>query len=189
MSLRFFPIAILCALFFSVCAEAQSAKPLVFDSTPIQDLDESGRFNSCGYQFRARLDQDNWSTLLQVVIYKNSNDDYFVSTGFSERSTASSGWSPKNSVVQWVRVGAAEPLTLDPYNLVTVRDRGISTFSVKKNRSYNLFREAEKAGGTLWVQILDKENNSERTYSGVIAIDENSVYMTRQCIESLHGPQ
>lgn len=189
MPFKFLTTAIVFALFFPLCAAAQSEKPLVFDSRPIQNVDESGKFNSCGYQFRARIDKENWSTMLQVEIYKNRNEDYFVSTGLAERSTNTSDWRPKNSVVQWVRVGTAEPLRLDPYNLITVRDRGLSMFSVKMDRSYNLFRESEKEGGTLWVQIFDKDNNSKHTYSGVLAIDKNSMQMTRQCIENLNRPQ
>ena len=109
MSLKLFKIAISFALFISFCSEARSEKPLIFDTTPIQYIDESGNFQSCGYQFRARVNEDNWKTLLQIVIYKNKGDDYFISTGFSERAQTSSRWIPKYSIVQWVRVGAAEP--------------------------------------------------------------------------------
>jgi hypothetical protein len=184
---KWFLTTLLPVLFSPLYADAQSTKPLIFDSIPISDIDESASFKTCGYQFRGQIDQENWDTMLQVLIYKNKNNDYFVSTGLAEKSTIKSNWNPKNSVVQWVRVGAADPIKLDPYNLITIPDKGASAFSTPKSNTYNIFNEIEKKGSTIWVRIFDKEDNEYRVYSGTIKIDKNAINMTAQCIENLHS--
>lgn len=189
MSPKWFLATLLSALFFPIYTNAQIAAPLIFNSTPISDIDENARFKICGYQFEAQIDRENWKTMLQVLIYKNTSNDYFVSTGFAEKLTMTSNWKPKNSIVQWVRVGAAQPLKLDPYNLITAPSRGASLFSTRKDINYNVFHEVEKQDSTLWVRIFDKESNEYRMYSGVININKNTINMTRKCVENLHNNQ
>lgn len=89
----------------SICASAKSSKPLIFELSPKIEMDESANFKACGYELRARIDENNLDVALQIAIYKNRENDYFVSSLLAKRTEKTSDWQPQNSVIQWVGIG------------------------------------------------------------------------------------
>ena len=182
----FYKVALLFPLIFATHSIiAKDLNPLTYESISIRDVDENANFKICGYRFRAVINNDNWDTMLQVLIYKNRNNDYFVSTGLAKRENRNSNWKVRDSVVQWVRVGSEAPLLLDPYNLMTDPNRGSSTFSVKKDDSFNLFSEFERATVPIWARIYDKISNTTHTYIGEATLNKETLVATNNCLSDM----
>jgi hypothetical protein len=179
--------ATLATIALSSCASAKSSKPLIFELSPKIEMDESANFKVCGYELRARIDENNLDTALQMLIYKNRENDYFVSNLFAKKTEKAPGWQPQNSVIQWVRIGGAEPLILDPYNLITTPSEGYSHFSTKKINNYNPFVEMENPTTNIWIQIFDRTAKETITYYGIINNNKEVNSLVRQCLESINS--
>lgn len=171
----------------SVNVQADNEKPLIFEAVPTSKINDSVKFESCGYQFRAVIDENNWHTLLQVDIAKHLNNSYYISTGYAKKLAVDSEWVPKSSIVQWVKVGSAQAIKLNPYNLMAIASRGTSSSFTKMPSDFNIIKEVEKRDSILWVRIFDKTDNVERTYSGPIILAKGSAEIIRDCLSNLNG--
>jgi len=82
--------ATLATIPLSICASVKSSKPLIFEPSPKIEMDESATFKACGYELRARIDERNFDTALQIAISKNRKNDYFVSNLLAKRTEKTS---------------------------------------------------------------------------------------------------
>lgn len=183
------PVALIILFILPLCAIAQGALQLSFSSTPLIEMDDSANFKICGLQFRAKIDATNRNTDLNLVVVKDKNNQYIVSSQMSTLNNNST-WRPTNSVIQWIRIGNSEPIKLAPYDLITNPSVGFSQFSIILDEKNNPFVDLDKPTLNILTQIYDRETKEKTTYFGAVNRNPDANSIVRQCIQGLsNSPQ
>lgn len=74
---------------------------------------------------------------------------------------------------------------LDPYNLITQKDRGLSIFTTAADKNASILREFEKRNVPIWVKFYLYGQEEYPVYSGIIKVSDGAIAQFRQCMKSL----
>lgn len=174
-----------CLFAFSSCVYASNPmnSQLVFDGTPFVNSDQVGRFSSCGFiiatESKATSAGEGVSMAIRIAAEKNKTLQVVATLASMEKDGTE--WVPSPKIIQWIRIGDAEPIVLDPYNLGTQKEKGLSYFSTVTSENMKVFKEVEKHSPAVWVKFYSDKEYS--TYSGVLKINEVALAQVRQCLK------
>lgn len=175
-----------CLCFFSVSvfASSMSDSELVFNGSPFFDSDQKGGFTSCGFIVTTETVPTvaDEGISLAVRVATAANNSFQVVATTAVKKINASAWTPSPKIIQWVKVGNSEPIVLDPYNLITQKEKGLSFFSTTADENMTVFSEIEKRAPAVWVKFYS--NGKYFVYSGVLKISDIALAQIKQCVKT-----
>ncbi|CAE6964951.1 hypothetical protein [Paraburkholderia domus] len=176
-----------CFLSANACAHDPADTNLTFNASPFVDSDAQANFTSCGFIISvdrpASRSTDGLS--LAVKITSGANYNIQIVAGTAKSKLTDTKWTPTPKVIQWIRIGDAAPVVLNPYDLITNKEVGMSSFTTPPEKTLAIFREFDKKSPAVWVKFFEAGDTD--IYSGVVKVSDVALTQVRQCLKSMHG--
>ncbi len=97
-------------------------------------------------------------------------------------------WQPNtnHSVVRWIKIGSAAPLSIVPTNLMSVWSNGYSSWSAEDINGIALESLAGiKSDVPIWINVAESDKEPT-TYSGLLNISKNHQSQLSQCLKEIN---
>jgi hypothetical protein len=176
---------------FALCgnAFAHDAKnsDLTFSASPYVGTNENAEFTSCGFVIEAEKPPTRQSDGARVAIRlaATANNYYQVVSATGKRVFNNPNYSPTPYIIQWIKVGDAPPVKLAPFNLITQKERGLSSFMTESDENLAILQEVQKTNPPVWVSFFLQGQDDHVVYSGTLRVSDSARAQFRQCLKSM----
>lgn len=174
----------------SLCGFAYGADSegtnLAFKASPFSDTNDKAEFTQCGFVLEAEKPATRQQEGESFAVRLTTSEKYYsVVTAAVHKKWNEANWTPTPYIIQWVRVGDAPPIVLDPLNLITQRERGISSFTTTADKNAATLREFEKRNVPIWVKFYRYATDERPVYSGTAKVTDSAIAQFKQCMKSM----
>lgn len=168
-------------------AQDQQVSNIVFEVRPYIKADAGGRFDACGFHIGVEREPNSGGEAFSsvVAIVQNSNSSHSVLSVHRTITAHDNRETPTRSVLQWLRIGDLPPIALNPHDLITIPEDGLSAFTTFDHRGRDFFTPHYRGNNAIAYAVFFPQERMTRLYSGVFSVNQVVATQIQQCLTSL----